>query len=87
MRLIYSYLNNRYLKVIVNESKSSKRKIRANVPQGSVIGSKLFNIYILMIYLPFLKLKLHSTDDTVIICIDAHVCNLEYLQYFLLRVC
>lgn len=46
IRLIFSYLYNRNLKVIVNRSKSGKRKMRVDVSQGSVIVPKLFNIYL-----------------------------------------
>lgn len=33
VKLIHSYLNNRHLKVIVNGKKSTRRKIKAGVPQ------------------------------------------------------
>ena len=46
IKLIHSYLHNRHLIVTVNGEKSTKRKIRAGVPQGSVLGSKFFIIFI-----------------------------------------
>lgn len=46
IKLIHSYLTNRNLEVIVNNKKSNKKKIRAGVPQGSVLGPKIFNIYL-----------------------------------------
>lgn len=46
IKLLASYLINRHFRVSINESKSSKRKIIAGVPQGAVLGPKLFNVYL-----------------------------------------
>lgn len=45
IRLIYSYLINRTLRITVNNTKSSPTSIKAGVPQGSVLEPRLFNIY------------------------------------------
>ena len=46
MKLIYSYLSNRLQRVRVNCSYSSWNEIIYGVPQGSILGTLLFNIYL-----------------------------------------
>lgn len=40
-----SYLKGRKLLVSINNENSNKHRIKAGVPQGSVLGPKLFNIF------------------------------------------
>ena len=41
-----NYLRNRYQRVVLNGNESNWKKLHAGVPQGSVLGSLLFIVYI-----------------------------------------
>lgn len=70
IRLIHTYLTNRFFKVKVGAEKSSPCNIAAGVPQGSVLGPLLFIFYIFDIPRhPKTKLTTFA-DDTGIGCID-----------------
>ena len=67
LRLVYDYLSNRKQRVKLNETFSSWRDIEYGVPQGSILGPRLFNIHLcdLFYFLDDLDIASYA-DDTAL---------------------
>jgi hypothetical protein len=71
-RIIQSFISDRTFAVKINSSFSSVRRVEAGVPQGSILGPMLFNLFVADIPEPqFSSLALYADDTTII---SQHYC-------------
>ena len=70
LTFLYSYLSDRQQRVKMNGSFSSKQKLNLGVPQGSVLGPLLFNIYLndLLISVDDIEICNYADDTTLYTC-------------------
>ena len=74
LKLAYSYLTNRQKRVKVGSSYSTFQNILTGVPQGSVLGPLLFNVFINdLFYLDLESEICNYADDTTIYACDKSI--------------
>ena len=65
LKLVFSYLSNRTQGVMINNSYNTKSDIKYGVPEGSVLGLRLFNIDLIDLLLEWEDHNISSySDDT-----------------------
>ena len=78
---VYDYLSNRLQRVKINNCRSNWSLIKKGVPQGSVLGPILFNIFINDIFMFVEKCNIYNyADDNLLSCTSN---SLESLKLYL----
>ena len=74
LRLVHSYLSERKQRVKINGSFSTWRETMIGVPQGSVLGPLLFNIYLNDLFMFVKDAQIcNYADDTTIYACDSNI--------------
>ena len=82
LELIQNYLSNRKQRVKLNSTFSARKEIKVGVPQGSVLGPLLLNVFTNDIFLFVNKTKIcnYADDTTIYAChtdLNTIIKNLE----------
>ena len=77
LAIIKSYLTNRWQHTKINTAFSSWTELLNGVPQGSILGPLLFNIYINDLFFNFAETDIcNNADDTTLYACDSNLQNL-----------
>ena len=80
LEFIHSYLYDRIQRVKINSSFSHWSKIESGIPQGSIKGPLLFNIYICDLFFDFIEIDIANyADDTTPYALDSKLENIVKL--------
>ena len=82
LRFLHDYLNNRSQCTKVNNAYSTPSKLKFGVPQGSILGPLLFNIYLCDLFLEIedIDIASYADDNTPYVCNQDPIEVVEKLQ-------